>query len=83
MESNPRDRAGALPDVVEDDRGLPAPVAEMSAAMHEAIERARFYAARWIDQRDRMTRAVDAYRSTRTYPTPDLREDGVPGVGDA
>jgi hypothetical protein len=70
------------PDMADDDHSLPAPVAEMSAAMRDATERARSYAAQWIDQRNRMATAVDEYRSSRMRSISDLPAADVPGVRD-
>lgn len=81
MDSRSQDRSGILPGMASNDQDLPTPIAEMSTAMHEAIERARACAAQWIDQRDRMAQAVDEYPSTRALPAVDLPGAVAPEIG--
>ena len=82
MELGPRDHSGMEPEMADDDHSLPAPVAEMSVEMRNATERARSYAAQWIDQRNRMAAAVDGYRALGTHSIPDLPATGLPGDRD-
>jgi hypothetical protein len=77
-ELGPRDQPGREPDPAENDHDQPDSLAEMSAAMRDATGRARSYAARWIDERNRMAMAVDEYEALREHGIGDRPAGAVP-----